>query len=160
MQLKSWQSGFYALLLHPTKAKVLILSRNDNYYLPYVEIEGEICFDDFQTIKEQIEQKLSISVNVLHYASYQIDRQQRHRRKDELFFYNDQKSQELCRDRYLSQWTQYESGECLFDVWKIAKPLCALHHAVTYQHISHSLEARTKQELNALPYFVRKIIKC
>ncbi|MEM7761937.1 MAG: phosphotransferase [Cyanobacteria bacterium P01_A01_bin.40] len=68
------------------------------------------------------------------------------------------KFKEQCRDRYLSQWTQYESSERLLNAWNIAKPLCALHHAVTYQKMSHSLEARTKQEINAVPYFIRAII--
>ena len=77
----------------------------------------------------------------------------------ELFFSTD-RAKQLCRDRYLDRWTQYESKERLLDAWKVAKPLCALHHAVTYQHISHSLEPRAKQELNALPYFLRKIIEC
>ena len=70
-----------------------------------------------------------------------------------------QKSKQCLRDRYLSQWTKYESRERLLDAWNIAKPLCALHHAVSYQHILLSLEPRTKQELNALPYFLREIIR-
>ena len=115
-----------------------------------------------------------------------------------LFFSSD-RSKQLYRDCYLNQWTQYELSpygtstsfawrntwgqarkcglggfpheqlsqealcpgfERLLDAWKVAKPLCALHHAVTYQHMSHSLEPRAKQELNALPYFLRKIIEC
>ena len=77
MLFKSWQSCFYALLLHPTEAKVLIQSSNDNYFLPYVEINQAIWLSNFKTIKDAIEQKLSISVNVLHYASYKVDKKQR-----------------------------------------------------------------------------------
>ncbi|MDJ0530999.1 MAG: phosphotransferase [Xenococcaceae cyanobacterium MO_207.B15] len=69
------------------------------------------------------------------------------------------KSQEHLRDQYLSQWIQYESSERLLEAWNIAKPLCALHHTITYQRILASLETRTKQEFNsALPGFLRKII--
>ncbi|MGK7935387.1 MAG: phosphotransferase family protein [Xenococcaceae cyanobacterium] len=70
-----------------------------------------------------------------------------------------QKSRQRLRDHYLSQWTQYEPRERLLDAWKIAKPLCFLHHAVTYQNMISNLEARTKQEVNALPYFLRQIIR-
>lgn len=69
------------------------------------------------------------------------------------------KSQERLRDRYLSQWTEYEPKERLLEAWNIAKPLCALHHAVTYQNMIPSLEARAKQEVNALPYLLREIIR-
>ena len=70
-----------------------------------------------------------------------------------------QKYKKRLRDRYLSQWTEYEPRERLLDAWKIAKPLCFLHHAVTYQYMLSNLEPRAKQEINALPYFLRKIIK-
>ncbi|NES78012.1 MAG: phosphotransferase [Okeania sp. SIO1H4] len=64
------------------------------------------------------------------------------------------------RDEYLSQWEIYESKPHLLEAWKLAKPLCALHHAVTYQHITACLEPRAKQECNALLYFLRQLLKC
>ncbi|MEO1378551.1 MAG: phosphotransferase, partial [Cyanobacteria bacterium J06635_10] len=64
------------------------------------------------------------------------------------------------RDEYLSQWTAYEPKSRLLEAWMLAKPLCALHHAVTYQHIVACLEPRAKQEINALPYFLRRLLKC
>lgn len=64
------------------------------------------------------------------------------------------------RDEYLSQWTVYEPKSRLLEAWTLAKPLCALHHAVTYQYIVACLEPRAKHECNALPYFLRKILKC
>ncbi|MDY7005173.1 MAG: aminoglycoside phosphotransferase family protein [Cyanobacteriota bacterium] len=64
------------------------------------------------------------------------------------------------RDEYLSQWKIYESKPRLLEAWKLAKPLCALHHAITYQHITACLEPRAKQECNALPYFLRQLLKC
>ena len=64
------------------------------------------------------------------------------------------------REQYLSQWIQYEPKERLLEAWKIAEPLCALHHAITYQHIIASLEPRAKQEFNnSLANFLRKIIR-
>jgi len=64
------------------------------------------------------------------------------------------------RDEYLTQWTLYEPKSRLIEAWKIAKPLCALHHAVTYQYIIACLEPRSKQELNGLPIFLRRLLKC
>ncbi|WP_235006704.1 aminoglycoside phosphotransferase family protein [Calothrix rhizosoleniae] len=66
----------------------------------------------------------------------------------------------VLRDEYLTQWTLYEPRSRLIEAWKIAKPLCALHHAVTYQHIIACLEPRAKQELNGLPIFLRELLKC
>ena len=64
------------------------------------------------------------------------------------------------QNTYLSQWLEYESAERLLEAWKLAKPLCALHHAVTYQHIMANLEPRSKHEFNhALPNFLREMIK-
>ena len=73
----SWKSHFYALLLHPTEAKVLIRLSNNNCCLPRIKINQGIWLSNFQAIKDAMEQELSISVNVLHYASYQVDKGQR-----------------------------------------------------------------------------------
>ncbi|BCL36394.1 aminoglycoside phosphotransferase family protein [Nostoc sp. MS1] len=60
---------------------------------------------------------------------------------------------------YLAQWTDYEPMSRLLEAWKLAKPLCALHHAVSYKYIVACLEPRAKQELsNALPRFLREVI--
>jgi hypothetical protein len=61
---------------------------------------------------------------------------------------------------YLTPWIVYEPMSRLLEAWTLAKPLCALHHAVSYQHIEACLEPRTKQELNALPIFLRELLKC
>lgn len=64
------------------------------------------------------------------------------------------------RDEYLSQWTVYEPMSRLREAWTLAKPLCALHHGITYYHIIACLEPRAKQEFNqVLPNFLRKILK-
>lgn len=81
----------------------------------------------------------------------------------DLFFYRKNKavSSEIkdLQQEYLSQWIAYESMSRLLEAWRLAKPLCALHHAVSYQHIVACLEPRAKQELsNALPGFIRELI--
>ncbi|MHC5778751.1 phosphotransferase [Nostoc sp.] len=65
------------------------------------------------------------------------------------------------QEEYLAQWTAYEPMSRLLEAWTLSKPLCALHHAVSYQHIVACLEPRAKQELsNALPHFLRELLKC
>lgn len=74
--LKPWKSHFHALLLHPTEAKVLLRNKHDQYCLPSVEINQRISLYDVVTIKEAIEEELDIAINVLHYASYEIEKKQ------------------------------------------------------------------------------------
>jgi hypothetical protein len=65
------------------------------------------------------------------------------------------------QEEYLAQWTDHEPMSRLLEAWTLAKPLCALHHAVSYQHIVACLEPRAKQELNsALLYFLQELLKC
>jgi hypothetical protein len=64
------------------------------------------------------------------------------------------------KEEYLAQWTSYEPMPRLLEAWELAKPLYALHHAVSYQHIVACLEPRAKHELSsALPSFLREILK-
>ncbi len=77
MLFKSWTSHFYALLIHPTESKILLEKSNNNYNLPLVKSNQGIWLDNFQAIKDLMEQELGIAVNVLHYASYQIDKRKR-----------------------------------------------------------------------------------
>lgn len=74
---KSWKSHFHALLLHPTEAKVLLQTNCNQYFLPSVEINQRIKSHNFEPIKAAIAKKLGIIVNVLHYASYQVKKEQR-----------------------------------------------------------------------------------
>ncbi|WP_414621485.1 phosphotransferase family protein [Calothrix sp. CCY 0018] len=70
-------------------------------------------------------------------------------------------SVKVVKNEYLNQWTIYESKSRVLEAWKLAKPLCALHHAVTYQYISNCLEPREKHLFsNALSDFLREILKC
>ncbi|MDV3348052.1 aminoglycoside phosphotransferase family protein [Leptothoe sp. LEGE 181152] len=70
-----------------------------------------------------------------------------------------QRSMTRLRHEYLKQWQQYESPERLSAAWNIAKPLCILHHAITYQTMIKALEARTRPEVShVLPYLLRELI--
>ena len=51
------------------------------------------------------------------------------------FFYDDAATQAQMRDDYLTQWSEWESMDRLLEVWRLAKPLAALHQAVSYLHI-------------------------
>jgi len=64
------------------------------------------------------------------------------------------------RDSYLGVWAAYEPVERLLEAWTLAKPLCALHQAVSYQHIVATLEDTSKPELaSGLPYWLRKLLQ-
>ncbi|BAY80756.1 hypothetical protein NIES267_02210 [Calothrix parasitica NIES-267] len=76
-------------------------------------------------------------------------------------YYNPLSPIKAVRDEYLNQWTVYESKSRVLEAWKSAKPLCALHHAVTYQYISNCLEPREKQLFSkALGDFLQELLKC
>lgn len=76
-------------------------------------------------------------------------------------YYNPLSPVKAVRDEYLNQWTVYEPKSRVLEAWNLAKPLCALHHAVTYQYISNCLEPREKQLFsNALGDFIRELLKC
>jgi Ser/Thr protein kinase RdoA (MazF antagonist) len=51
------------------------------------------------------------------------------------------------RDAYLDAWREFESPAHLLEVWELAKPLCALHHAVSYLTIANHIEPLTSEEL-------------
>lgn len=75
--------------------------------------------------------------------------------------YNSLSPVKAVRDEYLNQWTIYESKSRVLEAWKLAKPLCALHHGVTYQYISDCLETREKHLFSkALGDFLRELLKC
>ncbi|CAN5558171.1 hypothetical protein BH10CHL1_BH10CHL1_33630 [soil metagenome] len=63
------------------------------------------------------------------------------------------------RDSYLGQWTAYEPMERLLEMWGLAAPLCALHQAVSYQHIIANTEPAAKHEMAwAMPTWFGKIL--
>jgi hypothetical protein len=74
---RKWQSYLYAILPHPTEAKVLMLSDGSSYFLPHVYKNEDIGFDDLVTIKKEIEKRLRIQFNILYYASQAYDESKR-----------------------------------------------------------------------------------
>jgi aminoglycoside phosphotransferase (APT) family kinase protein len=44
------------------------------------------------------------------------------------------------RDAYLSEWTAFEPAERLQRAWRLAAPLGALHHAISYRSVVGGLE--------------------
>jgi Ser/Thr protein kinase RdoA (MazF antagonist) len=68
--------------------------------------------------------------------------------------------QRRLRDSYLHGWTAYEPLERLLDAWRLARPLCALHQAVSYQHIVATLEDTSKAEMApGVVYWLRKLLQ-
>ena len=64
------------------------------------------------------------------------------------------------RDSYLGVWADYEPRERLLAAWTLAKPLCALHQAVSYQHIIATLEDTAKPAVaSGLPYWLRQLLQ-
>lgn len=51
------------------------------------------------------------------------------------FFHGQATTQARLRDAYLAQWTAWEPMERLHEIWRLAKPIAALHQAVSYLHI-------------------------
>lgn len=74
---RKWHSYLYAILPHPTEAKILMCSYGSSYFMPYVHKKEDIDFNDFITIKKLIEEKLKISFNILYYASQNYDKSKR-----------------------------------------------------------------------------------
>jgi hypothetical protein len=72
----------------------------------------------------------------------------------------DSSLQARLRDSYLGVWTAYEPIERLRVAWTLAKPLCALHQAVSYQHIIATLEDTAKPAVaSGLPYWLRQLLQ-
>ncbi len=63
------------------------------------------------------------------------------------FFIEDEAARVTPRNAYLDAWTAYESPARLREAWELAKPLCALHHAVSYLTLINHLEPHTRDEI-------------
>lgn len=63
------------------------------------------------------------------------------------FFHEDLDGQTRLRDGYLSQWTEWEPMDRLREAWRLAKPLAALHQAVSYLHILLGQEELIHEEM-------------
>jgi len=77
-----------------------------------------------------------------------------------IFEVEDPQVQVRLRDSYLGAWAANEPIERLLEAWALAKPLCALHQAVSYQHIVATLEDTSKPELaSGLAYWLRRLMQ-
>jgi len=77
-----------------------------------------------------------------------------------IFEANDPNVQARLRDSYLGVWAAYEPIERLLEAWELAMTLCALHQAVSYQHIVATLEVTSKPELApGLSYWLRMLLQ-
>jgi hypothetical protein len=77
-----------------------------------------------------------------------------------VYFYENSEIEKVrLRDAYLAQWEAYEPRERLLEAWKIAKPLSALHQAVSYLSIVGNLEPMVRAELiHGLSDFMRYML--
>lgn len=73
---------------------------------------------------------------------------------------SDMAIQQRLRDQYLSYWTVFEPLERLQELWNLTKPIFALHHAVSYQHIYANVEPSAQQDLSwGVPKWVRMLLQ-
>ncbi len=71
----------------------------------------------------------------------------------DMFFAEDSAKQIRVRDSYLAAWTMVESQDRLIEAWLIARPLCALYHAISYRNIYINLESPFQEAM--LPFVHR-----
>src|SRR5215217_2974525 len=77
-----------------------------------------------------------------------------------IFEAKDPNVQARLRNSYLGVWAAYEPIERLLEAWELAMTLCALHQAVSYQHIVATLEVTSKPELApGLSYWLRMLLQ-
>jgi len=76
----------------------------------------------------------------------------------DVFYEKDDALRSQFQNAYLEAWTSFESMERLQKCWKLAGSLYYLHHAVSYQHITASLEAINQPELDDAPRFLRGLL--
>jgi hypothetical protein len=63
------------------------------------------------------------------------------------------------RDAYLEIWRDYETPARLLELWELAKPLCALHHAISYLTILSNIEPLARDELfHGLPNNLHRLL--
>jgi Ser/Thr protein kinase RdoA (MazF antagonist) len=77
----------------------------------------------------------------------------------EIYFAEEEDEQIRLRDIYLSAWEGVASPERLREVWDLARPLCGLHHAVSYATLVNALEPLVRDELlHGLPDALRWLL--
>ena len=72
--MSDWKSYLYAILPHPTEAKILMLSNGDSWFLPHICVNDYLECNDIPVIKKKLEQLLGISVNILYCANNNFDK--------------------------------------------------------------------------------------
>lgn len=60
--------------------------------------------------------------------------------------HQDEDAAATLRDAYLAEWSDFAPPARLREAWALARPLCALHQAVSYRAIMATLDARTRHE--------------
>jgi hypothetical protein len=63
------------------------------------------------------------------------------------------------RDAYLAEWTSFEPAERLLRAWRLAEPLAAFHHAISYRSIVAGIEPPLDRHMAAsTAYWLRKLL--
>jgi hypothetical protein len=63
------------------------------------------------------------------------------------------------REACLAVWQEYAAPTRLRELWALVRPVCALHHAVSYRTIVHAIEPLVRDELlHGLPDFLRRVL--
>ncbi len=72
----------------------------------------------------------------------------------------DDAAESRLRDAYLALWTAYEPPDRLRAAWALARPLGALHHAISYRSLLGSLEACSTPELaDDAVFWLRRLLR-
>jgi hypothetical protein len=63
------------------------------------------------------------------------------------------------RDAYLAAWQEFETPARLLEAWELARPLCALHHSISYLSIVTNIEPLVRKELfDGLPDYLHRLL--
>jgi len=82
---------------------------------------------------------------------------------DLLAFFHEDEVQGALRARlleaYLAEWTSFEPPERLLHAWRLAEPIAALHHAISYRSIAAAIEPPFDRHMAAsTAYWLRKVL--
>jgi hypothetical protein len=78
-----------------------------------------------------------------------------------LLYFPDEENADVVRwrDAYLAAWQGDESPQRLVEAWELARPLCGLHHTISYLSIVKNVEPVTREELfHGLPDNLRRVL--
>jgi hypothetical protein len=76
-----------------------------------------------------------------------------------IFQEEDDALRDRLRDVYLAEWTRFEPPDRLLRAWRLAEPLGALNHAVSYRSIVANLEPPIDLHMmQSTAYWLRKVI--